>query len=61
MKTLNDNKSVSLKGSLSEVEDIDLAKTITDLQLQQVAYQSALAGQRQDDPAVARRLPPVTW
>ena len=43
MKTLNDNKSVTLKGSLSEVEDVDLAKTITDLQLQQVAYQSALA------------------
>jgi len=43
MKTLNEDKSVSLKGSLSEVEDIDLAKTITDLQLQQVSYQSALA------------------
>jgi flagellar hook-associated protein 3 FlgL len=33
---------INLKGSLSEVENIDLPKTITDLQLQQVAYQAAL-------------------
>ena len=43
MKSLADSHLDSLKSSLSEVEDIDLPKTITDLQLQQVAYQSSLA------------------
>ena len=43
LKTQNDNRVVSLKGNLSAVEDIDLPKTITDLQLQQTAYQAALA------------------
>src|SRR5438874_12865282 len=43
LKTQSDNKVVSLKGNLSAVEDIDLPKTITDLQLQQTAYQAALA------------------
>jgi flagellar hook-associated protein 3 FlgL len=33
----------SLRGQLSDVEDIDLAKTITDMQLQQSAYQVALS------------------
>jgi flagellar hook-associated protein 3 FlgL len=43
IKTQNDDRMVNLKSSLSDVEDIDLPKTITDLQLQQVSYQSALA------------------
>lgn len=43
IKTQNDDRTVTLKGSLAEVEDIDLPKAITDLQLQQTAYQAALA------------------
>ena len=34
---------VALRTSLSEVEDADLPQTIVDLQMQQVAYQSALS------------------
>jgi flagellar hook-associated protein 3 FlgL len=34
---------INLTQSLSDIEDIDLPKTITDLQLQQTAYQAALA------------------
>lgn len=37
----DDNVNV-LKNGLSEIEDIDLPKTMVDLQLQQVAYQAAL-------------------
>ena len=33
---------ISLRTSLSEVEDIDLPKTIVDLQMQEVAYKAAL-------------------
>lgn len=43
MKTQNEDQAVTLKGNLAEVEDIDLPKTITDLQLQQTAYQAALS------------------
>jgi flagellar hook-associated protein 3 FlgL len=43
IKTQNDTRMDDLKSSLSGVEDIDLPKTITDLQLQQVSYQTALA------------------
>ena len=43
LKAQAEDKVVALKGSLSEVEDIDLPKTITELQLQQTAYQAALA------------------
>ncbi|MFZ5850251.1 MAG: flagellar hook-associated protein FlgL [Actinomycetota bacterium] len=39
---LADDRVVTLKGSLSQVENVDLPKTIVDLQLQQVAYQAAL-------------------
>ena len=35
--------NVTLTNGLSEIENIDLPKTIVDLQLQEVAYQSALA------------------
>lgn len=37
------NDQLSLTHGLSEVEDIDLPKTIVDLQLQEVAYQAALS------------------
>ncbi|MET0715457.1 MAG: flagellar hook-associated protein FlgL [Mycetocola sp.] len=40
---VNVEKSVSLEGQRAEVEDIDLTKTILRLQMQEVAYQSALA------------------
>jgi flagellar hook-associated protein 3 FlgL len=43
MKTNADNRVIDLKTQLSDVEDIDLPKTITDLQLQQTAYQAALS------------------
>ncbi len=36
------DKQLSLKNSLSEVENADLPQTIVDLQMQQVAYQAAL-------------------
>lgn len=42
MRDLADGKVVSLTSDLSEVESADLPKTIMDLQMQQVAYQSAL-------------------
>lgn len=35
--------NITLTNGLSEIENIDLPKTIVDLQLQEVAYQSALA------------------
>jgi flagellar hook-associated protein 3 FlgL len=38
-----DDKVLDLTSQLSDVEDIDLPKTITDMQLQQTAYQAALA------------------
>jgi flagellar hook-associated protein 3 FlgL len=38
-----DDKVLDLTSQLSDVEDIDLPKTLTDLQLQQTAYQAALA------------------
>ena len=34
---------LALKGSLSEVENTDLPKALVELQLQEVAYQAALA------------------
>lgn len=37
------DRQTALTAQLSDVEDIDLPKTITDLQLQQTAYQAALA------------------
>jgi flagellar hook-associated protein 3 FlgL len=43
MKTAANNRITDLKTQLSNLEDIDLPKTITELQLQQTAYQAALA------------------
>ncbi len=37
------SQQITIKGQLSNVEDVDMAATIMNLQMQQVAYQSALA------------------
>jgi flagellar hook-associated protein 3 FlgL len=42
MQQAADDKVVTLTSQLSDVEDIDLPKTLTDLSLQQTAYQAAL-------------------
>jgi flagellar hook-associated protein 3 FlgL len=42
VKAAAEGSLISLANSLSEVEDIDLPKTIVDLQLQEVAYKAAL-------------------
>ncbi len=46
VETMNDrakDNQVTIQGNLSAVENIDLTKTIIDLQLQQTAYQAALS------------------
>jgi flagellar hook-associated protein 3 FlgL len=43
MRQAADDRTINLTQQLSDVEDIDLPKTLTDLQLQQTAYQAALA------------------
>jgi flagellar hook-associated protein 3 FlgL len=43
MRQTADDRVISLKGQLSEVEDIDLPQTIMDVKLQETAYQAALA------------------
>jgi flagellar hook-associated protein 3 FlgL len=43
MRERAESTNVTLTNGLSEIENIDLPKTIVDLQLQEVAYQSALA------------------
>ena len=43
MRQAADDMALNVSQSLSDVEDIDLPQTITDLQLQQTAYQAALA------------------
>lgn len=43
MRDRAENDKLTLTHGLSEVEDIDLPKTIVDLQLQEVAYKSALS------------------
>lgn len=42
MRQAAEDRQLNLKSALSGVEDIDLPKTIMELQMQQVAYQSAL-------------------
>jgi flagellar hook-associated protein 3 FlgL len=42
MKTAAEGQLLSLANNLSEAEDIDLPKTIVDLQMQEVAYKAAL-------------------
>jgi len=43
MQQAANNRVLDLRTQLSDVEDIDLPKTITELSLQQTAYQAALA------------------
>jgi flagellar hook-associated protein 3 FlgL len=43
MQQTAQNRVLDLRAQLSDVEDIDLPKTITELALQQTAYQAALA------------------
>lgn len=43
MQQTANNRVLDLQSQLSDVEDIDLPKTITELSLQQTAYQAALA------------------
>lgn len=43
MQTSAEDRLASLKGQLSEVEDIDLPKTILEMKLQETSYQAALA------------------
>jgi flagellar hook-associated protein 3 FlgL len=52
-KTLaaNEDQQLSLRGQLSEIEDVDLAEATMEMQLQQVAYQATLS-------AMARALQP---
>jgi flagellar hook-associated protein 3 FlgL len=43
MKDRNDTDGITLKQSLSQVEDVDLAQVTLELKLQEVAYQAALS------------------
>jgi flagellar hook-associated protein 3 FlgL len=43
MRNRNESDAINLTGALGEVESIDLPKTVMELQMQEVAYQSALA------------------
>ena len=42
MRDRNTADDISLRGNLSEIEDVDLPKALMDMQMQQVAYQAAL-------------------
>jgi len=43
MRQTADDRVLTLRSQLSDVEDIDLPNTIMELNLQQTAYQAALA------------------
>ncbi|HET7488081.1 MAG TPA: flagellar hook-associated protein FlgL [Acidimicrobiales bacterium] len=43
MRTRADDSTSTISQRLSDVEDVDLPKAVTELQMQQVAYQAALA------------------
>jgi flagellar hook-associated protein 3 FlgL len=51
MKSQNSSDALTMKKNLSNIEDVDLAKVMMDLQVQQVAYQAALS-------ATARAIQP---
>ena len=54
MRKAADDRVISLTSALSGVEDIDLPRTVVDLQMQEVAYQAALgATQRIITPSLA--------
>jgi flagellar hook-associated protein 3 FlgL len=54
MRQAADDMALNVSQSLSNVEDIDLPQTITELQLQQTAYQAALAAGRFPDSRSSR-------
>jgi flagellar hook-associated protein 3 FlgL len=57
MRQAADDMALNVSQSLSDVEDIDLPQTITELQLQQTAYQAALAaGARVVQPSLVEFL-----
>lgn len=57
MRQAADDRVITLRTSLSDVEDIDLPKTIVELQLSQVAYEAALgATQRVVTPSLVEFL-----
>ena len=56
MQSQNTSDGLTMKQNLSSIEDADLAQVMVNLQIQQVAYQAALSGDRQGHPAVADRL-----
>ena len=43
MKDSAQDRQISVASQLSDIEDIDLPKTIMEMQLQQTSYQAALA------------------
>ena len=43
MKQSAQDRLLTVTSQLSDIEDVDLPKTIMDMQLQQTAYQAALA------------------
>lgn len=51
MRSLSSDKTIQLRDSLSQIEDVDIAEKIVQMQLQEVAYQAALG-------ATARVLQP---
>jgi flagellar hook-associated protein 3 FlgL len=51
MKSQNSSDALTMKKNLSNIEDVDLAKVMMDLQVQQVAFQAALS-------ATARAIQP---
>jgi flagellar hook-associated protein 3 FlgL len=57
MRQAATDMAANVTNSLSDVEDIDLPQTITELQLQQTAYQAALAaGARVVQPSLVEFL-----
>jgi flagellar hook-associated protein 3 FlgL len=45
--TNNSNQQLALQSTLTQTEDIDMPKTIMELQMQQVGYQAALSATAQ--------------
>lgn len=43
MQSRNDDLALQIRQGLSDIEDVDLSKTIIDLKTQEIAYQAALA------------------
>ena len=53
LRTRADDNLINMRNGLAEVEDVDLAKTLVDVQMQEVAYKAALnAGARVVQPSL---------